>query len=125
MVKKSTPHRSLRIGLHEQNPGIIIKFQNPHPITHYYPQSLQTTIQPQTDTSEFLVRKGNSRKKRCSSCFVQKTPYWRDGWDDSVLLCNACGIRYQKYKKYCGKCFSIARKDEKGRLHCPTCSDKL
>lgn len=65
------------------------------------------------------------RKKKCASCKVKKTPYWREGWDKSVLLCNACGIRYQKYKKFCLKCRCIARKDEKGRLHCPECQDKL
>ena len=28
-------------------------------------------------------------------------------------------------KKYCEKCHCIARKDEKGKLHCPVCFEKL
>ena len=74
---------------------------------------------------KFLKKKISGKKKRCASCKAHKTPYWRDGWEKGVLLCNACGIRYQKYKRYCLKCNSIARKDEKGRLHCPDCNDKL
>lgn len=64
-------------------------------------------------------------KKSCSSCGTKKTPYWREGWEPSVVLCNACGIRYQKYKKYCTRCVAIARKDDKGRLHCPECRLRL
>ena len=64
-------------------------------------------------------------KKVCISCKTKKTPYWREGWNRGVLLCNACGIRYQKYKKYCFTCFSIVRKDERGRLHCPECQKIL
>lgn len=80
---------------------------------------------PHLNASKFLKRKSANKKKRCASCKAHKTPYWRDGWEKGILLCNACGIRYQKYKKYCLKCHSIARKDDKGRLHCPECNDKL
>lgn len=76
-------------------------------------------------SGDYLQRHGTARKKCCASCKTKKTPYWRDGWEKSVLLCNACGIRYQKYRKYCMTCLSIARKDEKGRLHCPDCLEKL
>jgi hypothetical protein len=65
------------------------------------------------------------RKKSCSSCGTKKTPYWREGWEPSIILCNACGIRYQKYKRYCARCIAIARKDDKGRLHCPECHQRL
>ena len=66
-----------------------------------------------------------SVKKICSSCGTKKTPYWREGWEPSITLCNACGIRYHKYKKFCTSCIAIARKDEKGRLHCPGCLLRL
>lgn len=66
-----------------------------------------------------------NRKKSCSSCGTKKTPYWREGWEPSIILCNACGIRYQKYKRYCARCIAIARKDDKGRLHCPECYQRL
>lgn len=64
-------------------------------------------------------------KRLCSSCGTRKTPYWREGWEPDVVLCNACGIRYHKYKRFCGKCVSTARKDENGRLHCPKCHKRL
>lgn len=75
----------------------------------------------QTAASE----RNGSAKKVCSSCNTKKTPYWREGWEPSIVLCNACGIRYQKYKKYCTRCVAIARKDDKGRLHCPECLQRL
>jgi len=39
----------------------------------------------------------SSSKKVCASCGTTNTPYWRDGWH-TCTLCNACGIRFQKYK---------------------------
>lgn len=69
--------------------------------------------------------RNSNTKKVCSSCNTKKTPYWREGWEPTIVLCNACGIRYQKYKKYCMRCVSIARKDDKGRLHCPECLQRL
>ena len=65
------------------------------------------------------------KRRRCESCGTRKTPYWRDGWEPGVLLCNACGIRFHKYRKLCGTCRCIAKKDERGHLHCPKCFDKL
>lgn len=67
----------------------------------------------------------SSKRKRCESCGTRKTPYWRDGWGLGISLCNACGIRFHKYRKVCETCSCIAKKDEKGHLHCPKCFDKL
>jgi hypothetical protein len=67
----------------------------------------------------------SSNRKKCASCSARKTPYWREGWSEGVLLCNACGIRFHKYRKYCLKCSCIAKKDEQGRLQCPKCLFKL
>lgn len=61
------------------------------------------------------------RRRRCVSCGAGKTPYWRDGWAPGVILCNACGIRYHKYRRYCEACRCIVKKDEQGRLQCPKC----
>lgn len=66
-----------------------------------------------------------SKRRRCESCGTRKTPYWRDGWESGILLCNACGIRFHKYRKICINCRCVAKKDEKGYLHCPKCFDKL
>ena len=67
----------------------------------------------------------SSARKKCASCSVRRTPYWREGWREGVLLCNACGIRFHKYRKYCNECNCIAKKDETGHLHCPKCLTKL
>jgi hypothetical protein len=67
----------------------------------------------------------DAKRRICSSCRTSKTPYWREGWEFGILLCNACGIRYQKYRRYCGECCTIARKDETGKLHCPNCHIRL
>ncbi|KAF8773541.1 transcription factor elt-1-like [Argiope bruennichi] len=55
-------------------------------------------------------------EKHCASCSAKKTPLWRDA-EDGTPLCNACGIRYKKYKLRCGTCWHIPKKDE---FH-PTC----
>ncbi|GFS63286.1 GATA-type zinc finger protein 1 [Trichonephila inaurata madagascariensis] len=57
-----------------------------------------------------------NEEKHCASCSVKKTPLWRDA-EDGTPLCNACGIRYKKYKLRCGTCWHIPKKDE---FH-PTC----
>lgn len=63
--------------------------------------------------------------RKCESCGTRKTPYWREGWNLGIELCNACGIRFHKYRKVCEVCRCIAKKDEKGYLRCPKCYDKL
>lgn len=65
------------------------------------------------------------KRRKCESCGTRKTPYWREGWDLGIVLCNACGIRFHKYRKVCEICRHIAKKDEKGYLQCPNCLDKL
>lgn len=58
----------------------------------------------------------------CASCNVSKTPYWREAWDPYIVLCNACGLRFSKFKKRCVKCNYVPRKDDKGGRCCPICS---
>lgn len=71
------------------------------------------------------VRGTSTKRRRCESCGTRKTPYWRDGWESGILLCNACGIRFHKYRKLCENCRCVAKKDEKGHLQCPKCFDKI
>ena len=78
-----------------------------------------------TTESQSQLQLHTSKRKRCESCGTRKTPYWRDGWEIGITLCNACGIRFHKYRKMCEICRCIAKKDEKGNLHCPKCFDKL
>ena len=68
------------------------------------------------------VNGGNS-SRICSSCGTSKTPYWRDGWGGPVVLCNACGLRYQKFKKYCWTCKYIPRKEEHSSERCANCKN--
>lgn len=58
----------------------------------------------------------------CGSCKSSKTPYWRDSWSKSFILCNACGLRYAKFKRYCNECSYVPRKDDKSASCCTQCS---
>lgn len=58
---------------------------------------------------------------KCASCQTTKTPYWRDAWNQGILLCNACGLRFAKFKRRCTQCHYVPRKEDKGSRFCPTC----
>ena len=58
---------------------------------------------------------------RCSSCNQSVTPYWRDGWSEDVMLCNACGLRFQKFAQRCMYCKYIPRKEDGVEDTCPQC----
>jgi hypothetical protein len=59
-------------------------------------------------------------EKECASCGAVKTPLWRDA-EDGTPLCNACGIRYKKYRIRCLQCWYIPKKEEKALPCCPCC----
>ncbi|KAM4754566.1 GATA-type zinc finger protein 1 [Cyanocitta cristata] len=61
------------------------------------------------------VRRG---RKRCTSCKTRRTPLWRTA-EDGTVLCNACGIRYRKYRVRCQRCWNIPGKS--GTPQCPRC----
>jgi hypothetical protein len=58
---------------------------------------------------------------KCASCQTTKTPYWRDAWNQGILLCNACGLRFAKFKRRCTQCHYVPRKEDKGGRCCPSC----
>nr|XP_054765262.1 uncharacterized protein LOC129272049 [Lytechinus pictus] len=58
--------------------------------------------------------------KTCESCKTARTPLWRDA-EDGTPLCNACGIRYKKYRIRCPFCWLIPRKDSKTFPYCGRC----
>lgn len=59
----------------------------------------------------------------CASCQATKTPYWRDSWSTDLMLCNACGLRFQKFGVRCDTCYYVPRKEEGGfGCACSTCS---
>ncbi|KAL3868850.1 hypothetical protein ACJMK2_041607 [Sinanodonta woodiana] len=62
--------------------------------------------------------------KICASCNTRRTPLWRDA-EDGTPLCNACGIRYKKYRLRCGRCWHIPKKDIKTYPNCPCCGAAL
>lgn len=58
----------------------------------------------------------------CASCHTDKTPYWRDSWNQGFILCNACGLRYSKFKRKCSLCNYVPRKEDKHLRICPQCN---
>ena len=62
--------------------------------------------------------------KVCASRKTKKTPLWRDA-EDGTPYCNACGIRFKKYRICCPICSYIPRKDEKFGNSCCQCGSKL
>lgn len=68
-----------------------------------------------------MLGKNSLLRKVCASCGTSKTPYWRDGWN-CVPLCNACGIRYQKYRTKCQNCMYIPRKEDVASAKCAKCN---
>eukprot|EP00048_Salpingoeca_helianthica_P024379 m.31931 g.31931 ORF g.31931 m.31931 type:complete len:264 (-) comp9352_c1_seq1:229-1020(-) len=62
--------------------------------------------------------------KRCACCGCSNTPMWRDG-RDGQRLCNACGIRWQKYGVCCPNCHYVPRKLENNSGECRRCQAAL
>uniref|UniRef100_A0A3Q4HSA5 Zinc finger GATA like protein 1 n=1 Tax=Neolamprologus brichardi TaxID=32507 RepID=A0A3Q4HSA5_NEOBR len=60
--------------------------------------------------------------KVCASCCTRKTPMWRDA-EDGTPLCNACGIRYKKYRVRCVNCWHIPRKEGNSNACCLKCGN--
>lgn len=65
------------------------------------------------------------KSKTCASCKTKKTPLWRDS-EDGTPYCNACGIRFKKYRFRCSSCLYIPRKDEREvSRSCCQCGSRL
>ncbi|XP_071329417.1 GATA-type zinc finger protein 1 isoform X1 [Trachinotus anak] len=65
-----------------------------------------------------------SKDKVCASCCTRKTPMWRDA-EDGTPLCNACGIRYKKYRVRCVNCWHIPRKEGNSNSCCLKCGNSV
>lgn len=61
--------------------------------------------------------------KICACCHIQNTPMWREG-RHGTRLCNACGIRWQKYGVSCLDCSYVPRKQER-LSNCARCRATL
>ncbi|KAJ8363365.1 hypothetical protein SKAU_G00121960 [Synaphobranchus kaupii] len=84
-----------------------------------FASSLKTSSSEEDSDSSSL-----SKNKMCASCNTKKTPLWRDA-EDGTPLCNACGIRYKKYRVRCFQCWHIPRKDGNSDSKCYKCGDVL
>ncbi|XP_044201841.1 GATA-type zinc finger protein 1 [Thunnus albacares] len=81
-------------------------------------KSLKTSSSDEESDLTNTVAKG----KICASCCTRKTPMWRDA-EDGTPLCNACGIRYKKYRVRCVNCWHIPRKEGNSNSCCLKCGN--
>jgi len=56
-------------------------------------------------------------RQHCENCGTLNTPQWRKGWhsevlNHSVLLCNACGLKFHK-NQFCPYCKFVYSKEQK------------
>lgn len=84
----------------------------------------QTENEYETKYYSLKCSRTGSKAKMCASCSTRKTPLWRDS-DDGTPYCNACGIRFKKYRVRCSVCLYIPRKDEKTNNCCYLCGSRL
>jgi len=72
----------------------------------------------------------NHLRSHCENCGTFNTPQWRKGWfstvlNRSVLLCNACGLKYHK-NQFCPHCMFVYSKEHdrvsNGWLVCSFCT---
>lgn len=73
------------------------------------------------EAKKVIRRQLPSGERCCASCGATKTPYWRDAWGENISLCNACGLRYAKFKKRCSLCHYVPRKEDKNGRCCSQC----
>ncbi|XP_057700095.1 GATA-type zinc finger protein 1 [Corythoichthys intestinalis] len=75
-----------------------------------------------TGSSDEDIETATRKAKMCASCCTRKTPMWRDA-EDGTPLCNACGIRYKKYRVRCTNCWNIPRKEYNSTSFCLKCGN--
>lgn len=114
------------------------KRQHPHPLSPVHsqpPTPKRKPVLPKTSIADVafppspkspstprIPYKGRfGSNPACGSCHTSKTPYWRDSWSPAFILCNACGLRYSKFKRYCKDCNYVPRKEDKGAKCCMQC----
>lgn len=93
------------------------------PVGSYYGGSLAHLVPNQflQTTSRRISTHGTATGCMCTSCGSTVTPYWRDGWAPDVMLCNACGLRFQKFARRCPACVYIPRKEDSLGDRCVKC----
>ncbi|KAK5899431.1 hypothetical protein CesoFtcFv8_008912 [Champsocephalus esox] len=105
-------------------------------ITSMYSKDLRKSVRKRrlrTRTSQISLKTSSSdeesswmtsvsKGKVCASCCTTRTPMWRDA-EDGTPLCNACGIRYKKYRVRCVYCWHIPRKEGNSNSCCLKCGN--
>ncbi|XP_013860377.1 GATA-type zinc finger protein 1 [Austrofundulus limnaeus] len=82
----------------------------------------QKTLKTSSSDEENDLTANVAKNKVCASCCTRKTPMWRDA-EDGTPLCNACGIRYKKYRVHCVFCWHIPRKEGNSNSCCLKCGN--
>ncbi|XP_035493647.2 ferredoxin-2, mitochondrial isoform X1 [Scophthalmus maximus] len=82
----------------------------------------QKSLKSSSSDEESDLTTAVSKGKICASCCTRKTPMWRDA-EDGTPLCNACGIRYKKYRVRCVNCWHIPRKAGNTNSCCLKCGN--
>ncbi|PWA32665.1 hypothetical protein CCH79_00012454 [Gambusia affinis] len=85
-------------------------------------RALQKLAKTSSSDEETNHTSNINKGKVCASCCTRKTPMWRDA-EDGTPLCNACGIRYKKYRVRCVKCWHIPRKEGNSSSLCIRCGN--
>ncbi|XP_033927991.1 GATA-type zinc finger protein 1 [Melopsittacus undulatus] len=80
---------------------------------------------PKRSSPEAPERSGpiGSGMKCCASCGTQRTLLWRAA-EDGTPLCNACGIRYRRYRVRCRRCWNIPGKSRIPHSQCSRCGER-
>lgn len=97
---------------------IIALSQPSDPLSSPPEHTISGIIQENKKTTR---RSASIGERCCASCGATKTPYWRDAWGENISLCNACGLRYAKFKKRCSSCHYVPRKEDKNGRACSQC----
>lgn len=144
--RKSQPQRAISLGHEYFFPGVLLKSStndpnlvfNRHNIGNICHEISSPTLDSNTDAESFHTKESDQHimenlrdslnaenlqenTRFCLSCGTSKTPYWRESWMCNNFLCNACGLRFSKFKKKCSKCLYIPRKEDKTSQKCPMC----
>ena len=115
-IKHKMRDYGFQVSLEEQSQ---VTPSNYHDLSSSSTESAVVTLQP--ETKKITRKQISSGERCCASCSATKTPYWRDAWGENISLCNACGLRYAKFKKRCSLCHYVPRKEDKNGRCCSQC----
>lgn len=143
--RKSHPQRAISLSHEYFFPGVLLKSSTNDPNLVFNRHDIgkisyetSSNLESSTDADSFNLKEPVQRilhcyadpyndnnvqesSRFCLSCGTSKTPYWRESWTANNFLCNACGLRFSKFKKKCSKCLYIPRKEDKTSQKCPLC----